>query len=104
MPSAPGKAPNQPSRNGPRPRNGPGTILAALCAALTLTLSIASAAGAMETPCPTQQAISDNGRFLAFAPPPPTPVGVCIVDSGVNFNPDTESTVVFRTALTQGVQ
>ncbi len=56
----------------------------------------------METPWPTAQAISDNGRFLAFAPPPPTPVGVCIVDSGVNLNPDTESTVIFRTALDEG--
>jgi hypothetical protein len=56
----------------------------------------------METPWPTSQAISDNGRFLAFAPPPPTPVGVCIVDSGMNLNPDTESTVVFRTALGEG--
>ncbi len=56
----------------------------------------------METPWPTQQAISDNGQFLAFAPPPPTPVGICIVDSGVNLNPDTERTVVFRTALGEG--
>ncbi len=56
----------------------------------------------METPWPTSQAISDNGGFLAFAPPPATPVGVCIVDSGVNLNPDTESTVVFRTALGEG--
>ena len=56
----------------------------------------------METPWPTQQAISDNGRFLASAPAPPTPVGVCIVDSGVNLNPDTESTVVSRTALGEG--
>ena len=102
MPSAPSKAPNQPRRNGPRPHNGPGTILATLCAALTVALSIPSAAEAMETPWPTSQAISDNGRFLAFAPPPATPVGVCIVDSGVNLNPDTESTVVFRTALSEG--
>jgi hypothetical protein len=102
MPSAPSKAPNQPRRNGPRPHNGPGTILATLCAALTAALSIAPPAGAMETPWPTSQAISDNGRFLAFAPPPPTPAGVCIVDSGVNLNPDTESTVVFRTALGEG--
>ncbi len=102
MPSAPGNAPNPQSEDRPRPRNGPGTILAALCAALALALAIAPATGAMQTPWPTQQAISDNGRFLAFAPVPPAPVGVCIVDSGVNLNPDTESTVVFRTALGEG--
>ena len=102
MPSAPSKTPNQPRRNGPRPRDKPGTILATLCAALTVVFSVAPVAGATGTPWPTSQAISDNGRFLAFAPPPPTPVGVCIVDSGVNLNPDTESTLVFRTALGEG--
>ena len=102
MQSAPSKTPNPPRRNGPRPRNRPGTILATLCAALTAVLSVAPVAGATETSWPTSQAISDNGRFLAFAPPPPTPVGVCIIDSGTNLNPDTESTVVFRTALGEG--
>ncbi len=102
MPSAPSKAPNQPPRSAPQPRNTPGSILTALCAALTVALSIVPVAGAMETPWPTSQAVSDDGRFLAFAPPPATPVGVCIVDSGVNLNPDTESTVIFRTALGEG--
>jgi Subtilase family len=102
MPSAPGNAPNPQYEDRPRPRRRPRTILTAICAALALALAIAPATGAMETPWPTQQAISDNGRFLAFAPAPPAPVGVCIVDSGVNLNPDTEGTVVFRTALGEG--
>jgi hypothetical protein len=65
-------------------------------------LAFAGHAVAFQTPWPTTQAVSDTGRFLAWSPPPPVPVGVCIVDSGVNLNPDTESSVVFRTALDTG--
>ena len=71
-------------------------------AVLATSLISAGSASAAQTAWPTQQAISDNGRFLAWTPPPPELVGVCIVDSGVNLNPDTESSVVFRTALNQG--
>lgn len=50
----------------------------------------------------TAQAIADNGAFLPYAPPPPQLAGLCLVDTGVNLNPDTESTVVDRTAIDGG--
>jgi predicted secreted protein len=37
----------------------------------------------------TAQAIADNGAFLPYAPPPPQLTGLCLVDTGVNLNPDT---------------
>jgi hypothetical protein len=46
--------------------------------------------------------MADNGAFLPYAPPPPQPGGLCLVDTGVNANPDTESTVVERTAIDGG--
>ena len=35
-------------------------------------------------------------------PPPPQPAGLCLVDTGVNVNPDTESAVVERIAIDGG--
>ncbi len=54
-----------------------------------------------ETPV-TAQAIADDGTFLPYAPPPAQPSGLCLVDTGVNLNPDTESVVVDRTAIDGG--
>ncbi|MHB8241071.1 MAG: S8 family peptidase [Solirubrobacteraceae bacterium] len=54
-----------------------------------------------ETPI-TTQAQADNGAFLAYAAPPAKPAGVCLIDTGVDLNPDTQSTVVERTALDGG--
>lgn len=48
------------------------------------------------------QATADNGAFLPYAPPPPQPGGLCLVDTGVNLNPDTETTVLDRTAIDGG--
>ncbi|MHB1567597.1 MAG: S8 family peptidase [Solirubrobacteraceae bacterium] len=50
----------------------------------------------------TTQAQADHGAFLAYAPPPTQPGGLCLVDTGVNLNPDTESSVVERTAIGGG--
>ena len=50
----------------------------------------------------TAQAKADNGAFLAYAPPPAQLAGLCLVDTGVNLNPDTEGGVVERTALDGG--
>ncbi|HYM54557.1 MAG TPA: S8/S53 family peptidase [Solirubrobacteraceae bacterium] len=50
----------------------------------------------------TAQAVADNGAFLAYAPPPAQLAGLCLVDTGVNLNPDTEGVVVERTALDGG--
>lgn len=45
------------------------------------------------------QATVDGGAFLPYAPPPPQPGGLCLVDTGVNVTPDTESMVVERTGI-----
>ena len=50
----------------------------------------------------TTQAVADNGAFLPYAPPPAQLAGLCLVDTGVNLNPDTEGVVVERTALDGG--
>ena len=50
----------------------------------------------------TAQAVADNGAFLPYAPPPAQLAGLCLVDTGVNLNPDTEGLVVERTALDGG--
>jgi Subtilase family len=47
------------------------------------------------------QAAADGGAFLSYAPPPPQRAGLCLVDTGVNLNPDTED-VVDRTAIDGG--
>lgn len=50
----------------------------------------------------TAQAVADNGAFLPYAPPPAQLAGLCLVDTGVNLNSDTEGVVVERTALDGG--
>jgi hypothetical protein len=50
----------------------------------------------------TAQARADGGAFLPYAPAPAQPVGLCLVDTGVNGNPDTESVAVDREAIDHG--
>jgi subtilase family protein len=50
----------------------------------------------------TAQATADDGAFLPYAPAPAQRTGLCLVDTGVNLNPDTEGVVVERTALDGG--
>ena len=69
--------------------------------AACLTLAMLPAAARAETGI-TTQAVADNGAFLPYAPPPAQLAGLCLVDTGVNLNPDTEGVVVERTALDGG--
>jgi hypothetical protein len=69
--------------------------------AYMLTCAAVPAVSRAET-VPTAQAIADDGTFLASAPRPAQPAGLCLVDTGVNLNPDTESVVVDRTAIDGG--
>ena len=71
-----------------------------ILAALLALLLPAATAGA-ETAI-TAQAVADNGAFLPYAPAPAQLAGLCLVDTGVNLNPDTEGVVVERTALDGG--
>ncbi len=66
--------------------------------AACLTLALLPAAARAETGI-TTQAVADNGTFLPYAPPPAQLAGLCLVDTGVNLNPDAEGVVVERTAL-----
>jgi hypothetical protein len=50
----------------------------------------------------TAQGVADDGAFLPYAPAPAQVAGLCLVDTGVNLNPDTEGVVVERTALDGG--
>jgi hypothetical protein len=43
---------------------------------------------------PTSQAIAADAQFLEYAPRPDRPGVVCLVDSGVDTNPDTQGVVV----------
>jgi hypothetical protein len=74
--------------------------ICSLAAAAALTLTISTSASAEVTP--TAQAIADNGAFLAYAPAPAERAGMCLVDTGVSLNPDTESTLVYRGAIDGG--
>ncbi len=64
-------------------------------------LSVLPTAARAEPPI-SSQALADHGAFLAYAPAPAQPAGMCLVDTGVNENPDTEGVVVERTALDGG--
>lgn len=51
----------------------------------------------------TAQARMANAEFLAFAPPPAGGAGaVCVIDSGLDLNPDTEGSVLERIAIDGG--
>jgi hypothetical protein len=48
------------------------------------------------------QAVADRGMWLPFAPAPPLPGGICMIDSGAELNPDTQPEVIAREALDGG--
>jgi hypothetical protein len=68
---------------------------------LALTLGALASTSRAETAIPAQ-ALADGGAFLPYAPAPAQPSGLCVVDTGVNVNPDTEGVVVDRTAIDGG--
>jgi hypothetical protein len=76
-----------------------GTVVLAAVAGMVW---FASPAFGSELPFPSHELVADRGAFLAVAAPVAQPVGVCIVDSGVDLNPDTQPVVVDREALDGG--
>ena len=92
-----------------RPDSAGGPLLASrlarrsswLVATVALALGALAPAGAAETAV-TAQALADNGEFLPYAPAPAQPAGLCLVDTGVNPNPDTEGVVAERMAIDGG--
>ncbi len=84
-----------PSRARTRLAVGAGAVIAQF--ALSGTPALAT-----ELPWPSHQIEAARATFLPFAAPPTQPVSVCIIDSGVDLNPDTQPVVVDREALDGG--
>jgi hypothetical protein len=87
--------------------NRGGTARAVRSAARTIVvlaaLGLSDPVAAAEDPTVTMQAKAANARFLAFAPPPAGgAAAVCLVDTGLDLNPDTESSAAARLALDDG--
>jgi len=73
-----------------------------LVAAMAATWSLVGAGPALGEASPPAQAVADDGVFLPYAAAPARPVGVCIVDSGVDVNRDTQGQIAFREAIDGG--
>ncbi len=67
-----------------------------------MLLAGAVPASADESPLPTKEAVADHGLFLDYTPALAQPAGVCIVDTGVDLNPDTSGIVSYSEALDGG--
>lgn len=63
---------------------------------------LASQAGASELSFPPAQFRDDRGEALPYAMPPAAPAGLCLIDSGLDLNPDTAPVTVYREALDGG--
>jgi subtilisin family serine protease len=77
------------------------TMLCAAVAMVGLALG-ASPAAADDVPLPTAQAVAMHAEFLTQAPTPDNPGVTCIVDTGVNSNPDTDAAVIGRQTIYPG--
>lgn len=75
-----------------------------LCTVLVvgIALALGGALPAQAEVMPTLQARVANAEFLAYAPPPPKPAAVCLIDSGVDLNPDTAPLIAERISLDGG--
>src|SRR3954467_15360340 len=83
----------------------PGTLTrAAAVTALAATIALLTATAATaEYKTTTAQALAAHAEWLPYAPPPPNgAAAVCLVDTGVDLNPDTASNVIARIALDGG--
>jgi Subtilase family len=68
----------------------------------TMLLGLPVDARALAPPVVSTQATAANAAFLAYAPPAPKPAAMCLVDTGVNPNPDTTPALVYEAALDGG--
>ncbi len=74
---------------------GAAAVVSCLAAAAVGGVVAESANGEVgAAPYPTSQAIAADAQFLEYAPPPAKPGVVCLVDSGVDPNPDTNGAVI----------
>ncbi|MFL5750831.1 MAG: S8 family serine peptidase, partial [Chloroflexota bacterium] len=77
-------------------------ITATITTALALFAATALPAAADDVPLPTAQAHAMHVEFLAQAPTPATPGVTCVVDTGVNSNPDNDASVIDRQTVYPG--
>jgi Subtilase family len=77
------------------------TTIAALTTLAAMALTV-SAAPAADVPLPTAQATAMHAEFLTQAPTPATPGVTCVVDTGVNSNPDNDASVIDRQTIYPG--
>ena len=80
----------------------PARVTAMAVAVIWWATAICAPTFASELPFPTSQLQSDRGAFLPFVAPPSQPAAVCLIDSGVDVNPDTQPVLVDREALDGG--
>lgn len=73
-------------------------VATALVATLT-PLAMPVTAGAQESAWPTRQHTAANAEFLPWASPPQSPVGVCLIDTGVTPNTDLVGLIAHREGL-----
>ncbi len=69
---------------------------------LTAVVSAAGAQVASAAEGPTPQAVDAHAEFLAYAPPPPVPAKVCVVDTGVDLTTDAAPAIVERHSVFGG--
>ena len=88
----------------PRSPTGRGTSGSRLAAGLLSGIALAwcGTSAAQAEVAVSTQAQADDGSFLAYAPAPAQPASLCLVDTGVDVNPDTQNSVVYRTAIDGG--
>jgi hypothetical protein len=85
------------------PRQGKVAVRRFAAAAACALLAAWPSAAAAETASPSVAAQIAHAEFLPYMDPPPgEPATVCLVDTGVDLNPDTQSNVVSRVALDGG--
>ena len=68
----------------------------------TAVVSAVGAPSASAAEAATPQAVDANAEFLAYAPPPPVPAKVCVVDTGVDLSTDAAPAVVERHSVFGG--
>jgi hypothetical protein len=79
------------------------TLIAVAAATFLPGSAVAISPTTAATPIVTTQAAAADAGFLAYAPPPAGGAGaLCLVDTGVNVNPDTQPGLVSATAIDGG--
>jgi hypothetical protein len=82
------------------------TLVRGLVAAVGVAAGVCAAASTataeVGAPAATVQAIAADAQFLEYAPPPAAPGVVCLIDSGVDPNPDTTPILAGSYALQPG--